>query len=82
MKILKKAKSIADNLKEYIQLKLGPLKKCWVARNHDVVPNEQFGDFQVDGTFDYWYHKNLFKLIDSDTSKLVDTWPVRILLGL
>ncbi|MCH2204932.1 MAG: TIGR01777 family oxidoreductase [Lentisphaerales bacterium] len=81
-KILKKAKSIADNLEEHVQIKLGPLKKRWIARYHDVVPNEQFCDVQVEGPFDYWDHKHVFKSIDRDTSELVDDVTYKEPLGL
>ena len=81
-KLVKKAKSIADNLEEHIQIKLGPLKKNWIARYHDVIPNQQFCDVQVEGPFKYWDHKHVFKPVDSDTSELVDDVTYKEPLGL
>ncbi|MCM8532219.1 MAG: TIGR01777 family oxidoreductase [Lentisphaeraceae bacterium] len=70
--IINKATEIADGLEEHIQIKIGPLKKMWIARYHDVIKNEQFCDLQVSGPFAYWDHKHVFKAIDSDKSELVD----------
>ncbi|MCM8534468.1 MAG: TIGR01777 family oxidoreductase [Lentisphaeraceae bacterium] len=70
--IINKASEIADGLEEHIQIKLGPLKKMWIARYHDVIKNEQFCDLQVTGPFAYWDHKHIFKALEDGKSELVD----------
>ena len=70
--IINKATEIADGLEEHIQIKLGPIKKMWIARYHDVIQDKQFCDLQVSGPFGYWDHKHVFKALDGDKSELED----------
>lgn len=70
--IVKKAAAIANDLEEHIRINIGPFKKMWIARYHDVIDGEQFCDLQVSGPFAYWDHKHIFKAIDEGKSELVD----------
>lgn len=71
-RIVKKAKEIANGLEEHIQIKMGPLKKIWIARYQDVIKDRQFCDLQVSGPFKFWFHKHIFHDNGDGTSTLED----------
>ena len=71
-KIVKKAEKIANGLEEHIQIKMGPLKKLWIARYQDVIENQQFCDLQVKGPFGYWLHRHIFHDNGDGSSTLED----------
>ncbi len=80
-KIIKKAKAIENNLEEHIQIQMGPFKKLWIARYHDVVKDEKFCDLQVKGPFAYWDHHHLFQSAGDGKARLLDQIQYREPLG-
>ena len=58
--IIKKAEKIKDGLEEHIEIRIGPLKKIWIARYHDVIEGKQFCDLQIKGPFAHWDHHHIF----------------------
>ena len=80
-KIVNKAKAIEDDLEEHIQIQMGPVKKMWIARYHNVIKGKQFCDFQVKGPFGYWDHRHIFRDNDDKGSRLVDEITYREPMG-
>lgn len=79
--IVNKAKAIENDLEEHIQIQMGPFKKMWIARYHDVVKGKQFCDFQVKGPFGYWDHRHVFRDNNGKGARLVDEITYREPLG-
>ncbi len=80
-KIIKKAKAIENNLEEHIQIQMGPFKKLWIARYHDVVKGEKFCDLQVQGPFAFWDHHHIFQADGENKARLIDQIEYREPMG-
>jgi len=64
-----------------IQLSLGPFKKKWIARHHDVDPPNLFRDTQDKGPFKSWTHSHRIESAGKDRSRLTDQIDFALPLG-
>jgi len=54
------------------KVRIGPIKKKWVAQHHSVVQGEVFHDRMVKGPFGTWEHEHRFTPVDANTSQIHD----------
>ena len=67
------------------QVKIGPIKKTWVARHHSVIAGETFADRMIRGPFSAWNHVHNFESTSDNNTMIHDhieyKLPFHILTG-
>lgn len=79
--VLDRGSGLTDGSRTVLQLRVGPLKKHWVAEHQEVCPGESFVDIQRDGPFSYWRHRHSMVPDGSQHSWLEDQIDYRLPLG-
>lgn len=54
------AGALRDGEETIFKVSLGPIKKKWIARHHDVIEGESFFDRMIKGPFSAWDHQHKF----------------------
>jgi uncharacterized protein len=80
-RIIKKAATIANDLEEHIEVKIGPFTKLWLARYHDVIEGQQFCDRQIKGPLAFWDHHHICNSLEKNKSLLHDKISYKLPLG-
>lgn len=70
--IVEQTGGMRDGGRVVFDVRLGPVKKRWVAEMSGFREGEQFVDTQLEGPFAYWRHTHRFVAVDDSTSRLVD----------
>lgn len=55
-----------------LEMRFGPLRKRWVARHTEYVPNTLFADVQESGPFRRWFHRHEFAAEGPNACRLTD----------
>jgi uncharacterized protein (TIGR01777 family) len=72
IKVLERTGGIPDGGKLIMEMKIGPLRKKWIALHHDYVAGRQFVDTQASGPFSAWEHTHKCVAESASTSTLID----------
>ncbi len=77
--VVEPLEAITDGAKAVIEVRIGPLRRLWVAE-HDLTP-AGFVDRQIEGPFAFWEHDHRFEPLGESASRLTDTIRYRLPLG-
>lgn len=69
---------LAVGSRAVLEMKLGPLKRRWVAEHDRVEPPELFRDQQISGPFRHWQHTHRFSEPSPETVRLSDEIEYRL----
>jgi uncharacterized protein (TIGR01777 family) len=56
VELLERSGGIEDGARTVLRVRVGPLRRRWVAEHRDYQPGRQFRDVQVEGPFAHWEH--------------------------
>ncbi len=73
VKIVERQGSIRNGDRLIMALKMGPVKRRWVAVHQDYVEGKQFCDVQTKGPFKKWRHTHRFE-DEGDESSILEDW--------
>jgi ligand-binding SRPBCC domain-containing protein len=59
-RVIARSGGIEPGARVVLELRLGPLRRRWVAEHRDWVPGREFTDVQLVGPFAYWHHTHRF----------------------
>lgn len=59
--VIERAAGIQDGRRLVMQVRLGPVRRRWVAVHRDTDPGRSFVDEQVEGPFRRWVHRHTFR---------------------
>ncbi len=71
--------SLVDGARAVIEVRIGPLKKRWIAE-HEIT-GDGFIDRQIEGPFAFWEHTHRFEAINEERSRLTDSIRYRLPFG-
>ena len=58
-RILERSGGIANGDRTILEIRLGPLRKKWIAEHRNYIEGQQFQDVQLSGPFASWEHTHL-----------------------
>jgi uncharacterized protein (TIGR01777 family) len=70
--IIEQTGGMQDGGRVVFDVRLGPLKRRWVAEMSGYQEGRQFVDTQIEGPFAKWQHTHRFVAVDDSTSELID----------
>jgi ligand-binding SRPBCC domain-containing protein len=63
---------VGENSKADFTMWMGPIPVHWIAVHTEVDALHGFTDTQVEGPFDSWVHSHRFRMLDENTTEVVD----------
>ncbi len=81
VEILERTGGIDDGARTVLRVRLGPLRRRWVAEHRDYVEGRQFRDVQVSGPFAHWDHLHRIEPDGPDRCHLEDRVEYALPLG-
>jgi uncharacterized protein (TIGR01777 family) len=63
---------VAEGSLAELRMKVGPVRRTWVARHSDIEPGRQFVDTQISGPFSKWVHTHSMQTNSAEVSLLTD----------
>jgi uncharacterized protein (TIGR01777 family) len=79
--IVEQSGGMRDGGRVAFDVRVGPLKRRWVAEMSGYEDGRQFVDTQVEGPFASWQHTHRFVALDASTSELIDHVEYRLPAG-
>ena len=81
VRVVENGGGVANGSRVVLEVKVGPLRKHWVAVHSDVIPGSSFTDIQEQGPFPFWQHEHRMIPVDADSSWLEDHVEYKLPLG-
>jgi hypothetical protein len=79
--ILSRDAKIQDGARVEVRVRIGPLRKSWIAEHYGTEPGRCFRDRQLGGPFALWEHTHTMTSADGGMSKLEDDIVYRLPFG-
>ena len=78
VRVIQRPESLRDGARAILEMKIGPLRKRWVAEHFDYQAGRQFCDRQLSGPFAAWTHRHLVEPDGDDACHLIDEITYRL----
>lgn len=81
VRVIKRSRGVGDGERLVMHVRMGPLRRRWIAVHRDNVPGRRFADEQVVGPFAEWLHTHSFDPLDTGSCRMTDRIRYRLPLG-
>lgn len=81
VEVLERPVPITEGSRAVLRVRVGPVRRRWIAVHRDLEPDRQFRDVQVRGPFRHWVHTHRFHAGSGSSSVLEDDVEYAVPLG-
>jgi ligand-binding SRPBCC domain-containing protein len=81
VEVVERVGGIEDGARVVLRMRVGPLRRLWVAEHRDYCEGRSFRDVQTAGPFAYWEHTHTVEREGADACTLEDRIEYELPLG-